>query len=91
MVQGLEYLHSHNIVHRDIKGANILLDKGVVKLSDFGCSKKTEMDGSVSESQHTAVGTMQFMAPEVVREGERERESGSERRKYDGNTNDHFE
>ena len=28
--------------------------KGVVKLSDFGCSKKTEMDGSVSESQHTA-------------------------------------
>ena len=62
MLRGLAYLHSHQIVHRDIKGANILLDKGNVKLSDFGCSKKTELDGSVSESQHTAVGTMQVGA-----------------------------
>jgi serine/threonine protein kinase len=43
------------------------LDKGVIKLTDFGCSKVLKFDGSVSESQHTAVGTMQFMAPEVVK------------------------
>ena len=64
---GLEYLHNKGIIHRDIKGANILVsDKGEVKLSDFGCSYQ-----SLAPSEDTRpLGTVLWMAPEVCREEE---------------------
>lgn len=65
VLEGLHYLHSHSIVHRDVKGANILRDhNGNIKLGDFGASKRLE---TVSNSMmKTAVGTSYYMSPEVI-------------------------
>jgi serine/threonine protein kinase len=70
-VQGLEYLHGHNIVHCDIKGGNILVDsQGNVKLADFGASKQIAslLASSGGEAAAKSLhGTPYWMAPEVRR------------------------
>ncbi|XP_022958034.1 mitogen-activated protein kinase kinase kinase 1-like [Cucurbita moschata] len=59
---GLKYLHEQNVVHRDIKCANILVDvSGSVKLADFGLAKATKLNDVKS-----CKGTPFWMAPEVV-------------------------
>ncbi|KAK5131504.1 hypothetical protein LTR08_000898 [Meristemomyces frigidus] len=78
ILQGLNYLHLKDIIHRDIKGANILVDnKGTVKISDFGISKRVEAT-TILHSQPPQLkrggprvslqGSVFWMAPEVVRQ-----------------------
>ncbi|KAL6013590.1 Mitogen-activated protein kinase kinase kinase npk1 [Asimina triloba] len=63
---GLEYLHQNGIIHRDIKGANILVDnKGCIKVADFGASKKVVELATVSGAK-SMKGTPYWMAPEVI-------------------------
>ncbi|GER32332.1 mitogen-activated protein kinase kinase kinase [Striga asiatica] len=63
---GLEYLHANKIMHRDIKGANILVDnKACIKLADFGASKRVEALITVTGAK-SMKGTPYWMAPEVI-------------------------
>ena len=75
---GLAYLHENGIIHRDIKGSNILVtDEGVCKLADFGASRRLRSSAGNSEGSEeqddmeqslTMRGTPYFMAPEVFEE-----------------------
>lgn len=68
ILKGLEYLHQRSIMHRDIKGANILVDKHKVKLADFGASKKIEDLATMNSGCKSIRGTPYWMAPEVIKQ-----------------------
>ncbi|XP_076750741.1 STKc_myosinIII_N_like and MYSc_Myo21 domain-containing protein ninaC isoform X1 [Xylocopa sonorina] len=64
VIKALIYLHENNVMHRDIRGNNIVLTKeGEVKLIDFGLSRIVQ---SEVEKRHTCIGSPSWMAPEVA-------------------------
>ncbi|XP_042492329.1 serine/threonine-protein kinase STY46-like isoform X2 [Macadamia integrifolia] len=61
--KGMEYLHQNNIIHRDLKTANLLMDMDkVVKVADFGVARFQNQEGVMTAE----TGTYRWMAPEVI-------------------------
>ncbi|XP_016648014.1 PREDICTED: serine/threonine-protein kinase STY46-like isoform X1 [Prunus mume] len=61
--RGMNYLHQNNIIHRDLKAANLLMDdNGVVKVADFGIARVQAQSGVMTAE----TGTYRWMAPEVI-------------------------
>ncbi|KAJ2453732.1 ATP binding [Coemansia sp. RSA 2336] len=73
IIEGLVYLHGQGIIHRDIKGGNVLIDQdGSVKISDFGISKRVDevVAAAATKAGRRASlqGSVFWMAPEVVKD-----------------------
>ncbi|WOK94634.1 serine/threonine-protein kinase STY46-like isoform X4 [Canna indica] len=61
--KGMEYLHQNNIIHRDLKTANLLMDaNNIVKVADFGVARFQSQEGIMTAE----TGTYRWMAPEII-------------------------
>ena len=64
LIRALQYLHSHRVIHRDLKLGNLFLnDKMELKVGDFGLATKLDFEG---ERKKTVCGTLNYIAPEVL-------------------------
>ncbi|KAG9349117.1 hypothetical protein JZ751_029437, partial [Albula glossodonta] len=72
ILEGVAYLHENRVIHRDLKGNNVMLmPTGIVKLIDFGCARRLSClthTNSNSELLRSVHGTPYWMAPEVINE-----------------------
>jgi serine/threonine protein kinase len=72
VLEGILFLHQHNVVHRDLKPSNILVvdRRGIIipKITDFGLSKQANLDGKASRFTNSfAGGTLQYSSPEQLK------------------------
>ncbi|OLY83482.1 Protein kinase byr2 [Smittium mucronatum] len=68
-LEGLVYLHERDVIHCDIKGGNVLIDNsGMVKISDFGISKKVDEVMFSANNRASLQGSVFWMAPEIVKD-----------------------
>ncbi|XP_071442787.1 mitogen-activated protein kinase kinase kinase 13 isoform X2 [Hetaerina americana] len=64
IASGMNYLHSHKIIHRDLKSPNVLIGNGeIIKISDFGTSR----EWNEISTKMSFAGTVAWMAPEIIR------------------------
>ena len=64
MISGIKYLHTHRVIHRDLKLGNLFLtDKMEEKIGDFGLATKLEFEG---DRKRTICGTPNYIAPEII-------------------------
>ena len=62
LIQALEDVHAQNVIHKDVKPANLVFDRdGYLRLTDFGVSRPQQFNNS-----HQRAGTVGYMAPEVI-------------------------
>ena len=63
LIKALKYLHSHRVIHRDLKLGNLFLtEKMELKVGDFGLATKLDFEG---ERKRTVCGTPNYIAPEI--------------------------
>ena len=66
MLECVQAVHKHNIVHSDLKPANFLLMQGRLKLIDFGIANAIEIDSTINVHREQHIGTPNYMSPEAL-------------------------